>query len=167
MRHFRAALLLIAIVILAVAAPSIVGAQSPGTGSCYGNDSPIGLVRFIGIVTGTCTPVSQTAPLPVGPPMGTPADASVNQQTIGGLNLLATVAPSTSRAGGYWIMNESAATITVVLDDGAGNASTQYLIGPGAGANQQGGSIDSSTGLFQGRIRVYGIAGSNVAVRTW
>lgn len=101
------------------------------------------------------------------PTAGVPADASVNQQTLSGLNLLATVAANTGRVGGYSIMNESAVTITVAFDDGAGGNVTQYVLGPAAAANQQGGYIDSAAGAFRGRIRVYGTAGSNVAIRTW
>lgn len=97
-----------------------------------------------------------------------PSDASGSQPSLNGLNLLATIAASVARQGGYFIQNQSASMLTAVFDDGAGNALTVILLDPSAyGANRQGASIDSSMGLHQGRIRIYGLASSQFALRTW
>ena len=103
----------------------------------------------------------------IEPSQGIPADASANPPTIpGALNLLATVAPG-NRSGFYSIQNQSVNQLTVVLDDGNGNAQTVFILGVAAGAGQPGGSMDNGMSAHVGRIRVYGTAGSQVAIRVY
>lgn len=103
-----------------------------------------------------------------GVPLGTiqsgttGTDFSANAATIpmSGFSLLATI-PATPGRAGVEIQNQSAGTLQVVRDDGAGANQTTILLGPGAGVGTQGGGWSSST--FKGRIRVYGTSGSQVS----
>lgn len=104
-------------------------------------------------------------PIPTAIAIGTPVEGSSVPGALTGLNLLSTVAPST-RLGWWFVQNQSAVTLTVALDDGAGNALSTFDLAPGSGAGAQGGSMGSAdTGSHTGRIRVYGAAGSQHALR--
>lgn len=96
---------------------------------------------------------------------GVNADVSSAQPTIppAATVVLATI-PPTLRAS-VEVQNQSAAMVYVVLDDGAATAGTisVYLLGPGTGANTQGGAWASNT--FKGRVRVYGVTGAQVMAR--
>lgn len=90
-------------------------------------------------------------------------DFSVNAPAvpIGGLTLLLTI-PVTERRALVEVQNQSAATIQVVRDDGAGTTGTvSSILLSGAGAGSQGGGWSSAT--FKGRVRVYGAAGAQIA----
>ena len=66
---------------------------------------------------------------------------------------------------GFYVQNQSAATLYVVLDDPAGQATPSVmLLAPGAGAGQQGADTNSLP-WFKGRIRVCGPAGSQFMFR--
>lgn len=98
-------------------------------------------------------------------------DASSAGQTAAtllaaGAVLLATLAPRPRRIG-YLVQQQSANIVWVVLDDGASNTATTIVLDPAAGANRQGGSLDMTSCPHQGRIRVYGTSGSQVAVAEW
>lgn len=101
-------------------------------------------------------------PLPVYQGGSTGTDYSANAATvpISGLVLLATV-PATP--GRYYVevQNQSAGTLQLVRDDGAGANQSTVLLAPGAGAGQQGGGWSSTT--FKGRVRVYGASGAQVS----
>jgi hypothetical protein len=75
-------------------------------------------------------------------------------------NLLLTV-PATAARAFVEVQNQSAATLSLVRDDGAGNNQTLILLAPGSGAGSQGAGWSSAT--FKGRVRVYGTAGAQVA----
>ncbi len=105
-------------------------------------------------------------------------DHSASPATIAGLTaasqaLLAT-APAMAGRSGWFVQNQSAARVFVVLDDGRSAVSdtsdasrSVFILDAGAGANAQGGSMGSQdTGLFWGRIRIYGPAGAQVALMT-
>lgn len=97
-----------------------------------------------------------------GSPGSTGADFSANAATIpmSGFVLLATIPATPSRASAE-VQNQSAGTLQIVRDDGSGGNQTSILIGSGGGAGAQGGGWSSNT--FKGRIRVYGLTGSQVA----
>lgn len=94
---------------------------------------------------------------------GIGSDWSANAASIPivGFVLLSTV-PVTQYRQFVEVQNQSAGTIQVVLDDGAGNQITSILL-TGVGANTQGGGWSSDT--FTGRIRTYGATGSQVSIR--
>lgn len=106
--------------------------------------------------------VSPQHPCPTVQAGSTGTDFSANAATIpmSGFSLLATI-PATPGRAGVEIQNQSAGTLQVVRDDGAGANQTTILLGPGAGVGTQGGGWSSNT--FKGRIRVYGAAGSQVS----
>lgn len=108
-------------------------------------------------------PTSATNPQPVVSGGSTGFDYSANAATIpiGGYTLLATI-PATPNRAYCEVQNQSAGTLQVVRDDGAGNNQTSILLASGGGAGQQGGDWSSTT--FKGRIRVYGAGGAQVAV---
>lgn len=97
----------------------------------------------------------------VVPRGSTGADFSVNAAAVPvpGYVLLQTI-PATPTRAFVEVQNQSANTIQVVRDDGAGNNVTTVLLA-GTGAGQQGGGWSSST--FEGRVRVYGPTGSQIA----
>ena len=104
-------------------------------------------------------------PLPTVPGVAAALEASSVPGSLTGANLLSTQ-PASTRIGLWWFQNQSTATLAVVLDDGAGNAQTLCEVGGGAGAAQQGGDVGHyMLGPHQGRIRVYGPAGSQHALR--
>lgn len=79
------------------------------------------------------------------------------------VNLLSTIPVNAGRCL-VDVQNQSANTIQVVLDDGAGNNQSIILLGPGFQANSQGGEWTSAT--FKGRLRVYSTsAADQVMVR--
>ncbi len=93
----------------------------------------------------------------------TGSDASVNAAAVpmAGFVLLATIAATPTRAF-VEVQNQSAGTVQVVRDDGAGNNQTSILLAPGAGAGAQGGGWSSAS--FRGRVRIYAAsAGAQVA----
>lgn len=91
---------------------------------------------------------------------GTDYSANAAAIPIATYVLLATI-PATPARAYVEVQNQSAGTIQVVRDDGAGNNQTTILIAPGSGAGAQGGGWSSAT--FKGRIRVYGATGAQVA----
>lgn len=96
------------------------------------------------------------------------ADYSQGKPDLATLNLLVEVPPWTGHSGGAFVfMNLSAAPLTLALDDGAGTDVSVFVLDPGSGTGRQGGSMGSvDLGMHQGRIRVYGPAGSAFALRT-
>src|SRR5271170_3496485 len=61
---------------------------------------------------------------------------------------------------GFYVQNQSAVTLYVVLDDPAAETTAGVmLLAPGAGAGQQGADTNLLPG-FKGRIRVCGTSGS-------
>ena len=88
-------------------------------------------------------------------------DYSANGATIplAGTVLLATVPVNAARFY-VAVQNQSAGSIQVVRDDGAGANQTSVLLASG-GAGLQGGGWDSAT--FRGRVRVYGASGAQVS----
>lgn len=94
---------------------------------------------------------------------GIDEDYSANAAAVPivGLVLLATV-PVTGHRSVVEVQNQSAGTIQVVRDDGAGTAGTvSSILLAGSGAGAQGGGWSSTT--FKGRIRVYGASGAQVS----
>jgi hypothetical protein len=91
----------------------------------------------------------------------TGTDASANAATvpISGYSLLLTIAANPTRAY-VEVQNQSAAQIQLVRDDGTGANQSSVLLASG-GANAQGGGWLSTT--FKGRVRVYGVTGSQVS----
>jgi hypothetical protein len=90
---------------------------------------------------------------------GTDYSANAAAVPIAGLVLLATVPATPSRAY-VEVQNQSAGQIQLVRDDGAGANQSSVLLASG-GANAQGGGWSSTT--FKGRVRVYGVTGSQVS----
>lgn len=78
-------------------------------------------------------------------------DYSANKPALAA-NLLSTAAVNSTRSS-IEVQNQSANTLQVVLDDGAGANQAIILLAPGAGANSQGADWTSST--FRGRLRVF------------
>ncbi len=99
----------------------------------------------------------------VKPANGVGAEVSTVQPTL--LTLLDTY--TVTNAGEYYVQNQSAGTLQVVFDDGAGTAGTVsvQLLGPGASANTQGGDTSPPMAWFVGRVRVYGAAGAQHMAR--
>ena len=79
---------------------------------------------------------------------------------VSGFVLLTTI-PATSTRAFVEVQNQSAGTIQLVRDDGAGGNLTTILLGPGSGAGAQGAGWTSGT--FKGRIRLYGASGAQVS----
>lgn len=79
-------------------------------------------------------------------------DHSANQPALL-TNLLGTAAVNASRAN-VEVQNQSGDTIQVVLDDGAGNNLSIFLLGSGIAAGNQGANWNDNT--FKGRVRVFG-----------
>jgi hypothetical protein len=106
--------------------------------------------------------VGAANPLPISFGGTTGTDYSANAATIpiSTFVLLATI-PATSGRNYVEVQNQSAGTLQMVRDDGAGANQSTVLLAPGAGAGQQGGGWSSST--FKGRIRVYGASGAQVS----
>jgi hypothetical protein len=85
----------------------------------------------------------------------TAPDGSANQPVLAA-NLLSTFPVNNSRLS-FYIQNQSADTLQVVIDDGNGGPVTIVLVDPGAGANKQGGDWSPPIGWrLTGRIRIYG-----------
>jgi len=105
---------------------------------------------------------SQTNPLWQGAAGSTGTDYSINASTIpaSGLSILQTIAANASRLY-VEVQNQSANTVQVVRDDGAGNNQTTILLASGGSAGAQGGGWSSNT--FKGRVRIYGVTGSQIA----
>lgn len=82
---------------------------------------------------------------------GIGADFSANKPAIAA-NLLVTV-PVNAARNSIEVQNQSAETIQVVMDDGAGNNVSIGLLAPGAAAGAQGSSYLSIT--FKGRLRIF------------
>ena len=73
---------------------------------------------------------------------------------------------------GFSVQNQSTSTIKVELIygivGGVDRGSTMYALGPAGADGQQGGSITSTQiGNHLGQLRVYGVNGTAVAIRTW
>ena len=105
--------------------------------------------------------VSATNPLPVTTVGATGTDASGAAPSIGNVLMTFTV----TNPGRYRVQNQSAATLQVVMDDGATGTPSILLLAPGAGAGQQGGDTSPEISWFTGRIRVCGAAGSQFMAR--
>lgn len=107
-------------------------------------------------------PTSMTNPQPVTSGGSTGTDYSANAATvpIATYSLLTTI-PATPSRNYCEVQNQSAATLQVVRDDGAGANVSSILLATGGGASVQGGGWSSTT--FKGRVRVYGAAGAQVA----
>ena len=95
------------------------------------------------------------------------ADYSTVQASLSGLNLLETHALDTSLDGHWFVQNQSANTIVVVLCASVDAVTPcarpggTFLVGSGGSANSQGGSVGwQDTAIWRGRIDVYGPAGS-------
>lgn len=110
---------------------------------------------------GNGLPVRGTNGLPVAYAGGTGTDYSVNAALvpIAGLVLLTTVPVLATRTH-VEVQNQSGASIQLVRDDGAGANQTSIMLGTG-GPGAQGGMWGSYT--FKGRVRVYGLLGSQVS----
>lgn len=108
---------------------------------------------------------STLSPITINPGGGTPVEASALPVSLAGLSTLTTQASSTRL--GYWIcQNQSASPLVVGLDDGAGGATSLFVLDAGAGDGRQGGSMGSADmGPHVGRIRVYGPASSKHQLR--
>jgi hypothetical protein len=78
-------------------------------------------------------------------------DYSANKPALGG-NLITTI-PSGAQGGVYYVQNQDANQIQLLLDDGAGNNQTIILLESG-GADATGGGTWQDTN-FKGRVRVY------------
>lgn len=87
-------------------------------------------------------------------------DWSVNPASLGGLNLLQTI-PANTKRNAVGVQNQSTNLITVARDDGTGAQVTVLQLGPAPSTGQEGGDYVSQT--FKGEIRIYGLAGSQVA----
>lgn len=106
------------------------------------------------------------SPLPTRDAPGSAADQSVNPASLSGLNTLKTVAAGPRI--GWSVQNQSINDLIVALDDGTGLNLTSYVLNGADAAGRQGGAINgTSAGSHQGRITIYGPAGSQVAFRTW
>lgn len=179
--------ILVVVAALAVCAPALADNFDSASG---GPAAGVVIERRLGTSGRTGVPVDETNPLPVttagtapgtsgataqsvqgvvgGVPQPTVAsgstgtDFSANAATIpmAGLVLLATV-PATPTRAAVEIQNQSAGTLQVVRDDGAGGNQTSILIASGGSAGSQGGGWSSNT--FKGRIRVYGATGAQVS----
>jgi hypothetical protein len=106
--------------------------------------------------------IDTTEALSVAPAGATAgADRSANAPSVG--NVLKTIAANADR-GGFYIQNQSAVTLQVVLDHATGDP-TIVLVDPGYSANRQGGDWSfSQAGLRHvGQIRIAGTAGSQFA----
>lgn len=69
-------------------------------------------------------------------------------------------------AHGFYVQNQSAVALQVILDNGAGANVTILALDPSTyGAGRQGASTDPIP--FAGRVRVAGTAGSQFAFRVW
>lgn len=115
--------------------------------------------NFSVTLDGSGNPIGASNPLPVVQGGSTGTDFSVNAAAVSGAPLL--TIPTTPGRAYVEVQNQSAATLQLVRDDGAGNNQTSILIAPGAGAGQQGGGWSSAT--FKGRVRVYGPVGSQIS----
>lgn len=94
---------------------------------------------------------------------GNNEDYSANAPSLppAGTVLLTTVPVTPSRRS-IEVQNQSAGTIQVVRDDGAGGAGTvSSVLLAGSGAGAQGGSWSSTT--FKGRILIYGASGAQIS----
>lgn len=94
-------------------------------------------------------------------------DASANAPAIpGALNLLATLPVNPQRIG-YIVQQQSVNVLTVAFDDGASSTPTVLILDPAAAANRQGGAFTFTGMPHYGRIRVFGLAGSQVGAAEW
>lgn len=107
-------------------------------------------------------------PIPVTLSSGgssTPADYSANTAaaiTAAQATTLLVTIPATASRSYVEVQNQSAATVSVVRDDGSATAGTVSLILlAGSGAGAQGGGWSSTT--FRGRVLVYGASGAQVS----
>lgn len=94
-------------------------------------------------------------------------DYSVTASAIpgSGLSLLITIPADTSfKRQKVEIQNQSTGVIQVVKDDGAGNNATSFFLGAASAVYGQGGAWSSAT--FNGRVRVYGVAGAQISAST-
>jgi hypothetical protein len=104
------------------------------------------------------------------------ADFSANAPTIAtvtgaGAVVLATSGPRSGN-GAWFAQNQSNVRVWVILDDGASEATddsdasrTVIVLDPGTEVGSQGGSAGhADTGIWQGRIRVYGPSGAPVSL---
>ena len=113
-----------------------------------------------GSVTLTGTLPAYAAPPAVTFAGGNGTDYSANAATVPGGSALVTI-PVTSGRNYVEVQNQSAVTLQLVRDDGAGGNVTSIFLASGGGAGSQGAGWSSST--FKGRVRVFGTAGSQVA----
>lgn len=120
----------------------------------------------IGSVVMQCAVNGRAQPCTAGAVVGNPADDSANQPSLTGLNLLSTVAASPARVGGCEIQNQSTNLVTLAFDQDVNSQLTVLELAPASTSPGQGGGYTCSF-AHQGRIRVYGTAGSQVAVRVW
>ena len=96
------------------------------------------------------------------------AEQSTVTASLTALNPLEVKALDLTQEGRWFIQNQSAASLTVVLCASIGvttpcaRPSATFVLGPGSGgAGTQGGSIGwQDTGEWRGRIDIYGAAGS-------
>lgn len=96
------------------------------------------------------------------------ADYSQGKPDLSTQNLLVEIPPWTGHSGGsFFAMNLSTVPLTLAIDDGSGGDVTVFVLDPASAAGRQGGSMGSAdVGMHQGRIRLYGPAGSAFALRT-
>lgn len=90
-------------------------------------------------------------------------DFSGSAPSLTGQNLLSTI-PSTGNRSGYTIQNQSTNQLTVAFDDTNGTVTpTLLILAPASGAGQAGGAVDWGGFPHKGRIRIFGLAGSQYA----
>lgn len=99
-------------------------------------------------------------------PAGMGNDWSGSAAAVG--TVLATIPANYCRRG-FYIQNQSANQIQVVLDDGASGTPTIVLIAAGGGVNQQGGdwSFTQAGIRHVGRIRICGTVGTQFGAREY
>lgn len=119
------------------------------------------------IDTGTVTIAPGSSVAVSTPPSGLGTDDSVNKPSALG-HLVITIAANTSRKG-FFVQNQSAATIQVVLTAAGGSDTTFVLLAPNvSGAGFAGASVDFSGMPHSGEIQVYATNTTDqVAARDW
>jgi hypothetical protein len=92
---------------------------------------------------------------------GTPGiDHSANGPGLPGSTLLFTI-PANKQRNNVGMQNQSTSVLSVCRDDGTGANLTVLILSAASAAGAQGADWSSQT--FKGRLRVYGVAGSQVA----
>jgi hypothetical protein len=118
---------------------------------------PVSIATLPALPAGTNS-IGSVIPLPVS---ANGTDASGAQPALGNVLLTFTV----TQPGAYFVQNQSAATLQVVFDNGAGGAQSIQILAPGAGAGLQGADTTPPMSWFTGRIQVCGPAGSQFLAR--